>query len=81
LTRPVEPDPWLPVCERCPLADCVRKEGELGRIHRIDLWFKPYVVERIKPCPIMQAQQRGWQAAEALARAEELKLLPAWVEM
>lgn len=67
-------DPWLPVCERCPLPDCVRHEGELGNFSQLT-WFKYNTMVRLAVCPITIALQRGWRIDEALIRAEELGLL------
>jgi hypothetical protein len=69
-------DPWLAVCDRCPLPDCVRHEGEICNDNT-------FVAERLKPCPVYRAYRRGWTPAEALARAEELGLRQPviWLEM
>lgn len=62
-------DPWLAVCGRCPLADCVLPVGGMhgywGKAPKAD-WRK---------CPAEQARGKGWDAAQALAGAAELGLL------
>jgi hypothetical protein len=76
MSHKVDADPWLPVCERCPLPDCVRHEGELGNFSRMNPWFKHNTLVRLGSCPITQALGRGWSAAEAQSQADELKLAP-----
>ena len=65
-------DPWRhAVCDRCPLPDCVRPEGAIFAMNsRNGSCYKV-----IRACPIYQAQQRGWEPAEAAERGAELGLL------
>jgi len=61
-------DPWLAVCDRCPLEDCVRMEGELqprGTYNR----------DSLTECPIYIADSRGWDAAQALRHHQAWGLL------
>lgn len=58
------------ICRRCPLAECILPEGGvygyIGKKRR----------EKLLDCPIFRADQEGWTAVEALARADELGLMP-----
>lgn len=62
-------DPWLVVCDRCPLFDCVLPEGGLGGVNG------PKLRRLLQDCPAERAKQAGWQPDEALSRAGELGLL------
>lgn len=62
-------DPWLIVCERCPLLDCILPEGgNLG--YRAEKRKAEYAA-----CPVVAAQDRDWDAAAAVSRGRELGLL------
>lgn len=61
----IYPDPWRPLCERCPLPDCVRQEGEYGTQSGIN--GSGNALDRLAACPIFVAQRRGLTPAEALA--------------
>ena len=63
-------DPWLAVCERCPLDDCVVPEG--GH----------FANQNYYQCPVWQAKRRGLEAADCLANAGYFKLLEPveWLE-
>lgn len=50
-------DEWLPVCEFCPLPDCVRAEGQFRPNHR------DY---RFRGCLIAEADRRGLKPGEVL---------------
>ena len=66
-------DPWRDaVCDRCPLADCVRPEGAcfVGPAHIYNSYRR-----QIELCPVYQAELRGWLAEEAAGRGRELGLL------
>lgn len=62
-------DPWLVVCERCPLRECILPEGGL-RGNEASRNAGKY-----NACPIVAAQGRGWDAGQAVRRAGELGLL------
>jgi len=62
-------DPWLSVCNFCPLPDCVRSEGEI-QTRRV--YFKK---KRIQACPIYIADKRGWDACQAIENRDILGLL------
>lgn len=59
-------DPWLEVCECCPLPDCIRLEGDLS----------PYSngSRRYPGCAIWEGKERGWEPQEVLENAGELGL-------
>ena len=65
-------DPWRDaVCDRCPLPDCVRPEGAIFAGCQPGGSYG----KAIQPCPIYQAEERGWGPDEAAERGAELGLL------
>jgi hypothetical protein len=67
-------DPWRAICERCPLPDCVRQEGEYGTMIQKN-WTKN-AHARLSVCAIYKAQRAGLTPEQALANGAGL--LPAW---
>lgn len=55
-------DPWLKVCERCPLDDCVIPEG--GH----------FMNQQYPACPVWQAKRMGLEARVVLENAVRFKL-------
>jgi len=67
-------DPWLAVCDRCPLPDCIRLEGDLQTSS---------TGSKYPSCPVWVAQSvHGWTAKQALVNAGILGLREAvtWLE-
>lgn len=62
-------DPWLIVCERCPLEECALPEGGIHGQHG------SYIERARELCPAERAKSRGWDAAAAVSRGRELGLL------
>ena len=60
---------WNVLCERCPLPDCVRKEGDMQGVNgQPDIDYAG--------CPIYIAHNKnGWTVDQALANGDRLNLL------
>lgn len=58
-------DPWRAVCERCPLFDCIRQEGEYGSI--TGRTWTPAAARRLAVCPVFVAQREGLTPGQVLA--------------
>lgn len=70
--RPVKKfvDPWLPVCGRCPLDDCVRTEGALS-----ESCLREVRKNAKRGCPVSVARLRKWTPETALKNWRVLDLL------
>jgi hypothetical protein len=56
-------DPWRPVCEFCPLDDCILPEGGAAGSR--------YLGDNLNACPVIVAQKAGGTPAAALAGVKE----------